>query len=145
MSPSRRAASGTCTPCGASVYVGAEDVSGFKIRLAAAKRAAGLSLSEAIGVFCYPEAIDLRDPHSVRGFIYFLQGCGTPFIGVSIDTYAAATPGAAENSSEGTTVAMAAAQQIRDALSVSVILVHHSNAGGTQSGAIARCVAPPTA
>src|SRR5262245_2836020 len=44
---------------GLSIYIGAEDVAGWKVRLAAAKRAAGLSLVHPIGVYCFPEAIDL--------------------------------------------------------------------------------------
>jgi AAA domain len=51
---------------------------------------------------------------------------------VCVDTYAAATPGASENSSEDTTTAMVHAQKWRDALGVTVILVHHTNAGGSR-------------
>lgn len=117
---------------GASLYVGAEDVAGFKVRLAAKKRAAGLSLSAVVGVYTFPEAIDLRDPVSVSGFIRFVQAQGGAFVLVVVDTYAAATPGAVENSSEDTTAAMAAAQRIREALNVTVLLIHHSNAAGTR-------------
>jgi len=117
---------------GASIYVGAEDVSGFKIRLAAAKRAARLSLSHTVGVFCFPEAIDLLSDVSVDRFLTFIRESGGAFELVTIDTYSASTPGAAENSSEDTTAAMMHAQQIRDALRATVVLVHHTNASGTR-------------
>ena len=51
---------------------------------------------------------------------------------VVVDTYAAATPGASENSSEDTTTAMVHAQHWRDTLGVTVILVHHTNATGSR-------------
>jgi hypothetical protein len=117
---------------GASVYVATEDVSGFKIRLAAAKRAAGLSLDVVIGVYTFPEPIDLRDQISVDRFKRFLEEAGGPLELVVVDTYAAATPGASENSSEDTTLAMANAQRWRDALNLTVLLVHHTNAGGSR-------------
>jgi hypothetical protein len=58
---------------GESCYVGAEDVSGWKVRLNSAKRAAGFPLDQCIGVHTFPDAIDLRDSASVRGFIAFLR------------------------------------------------------------------------
>ena len=117
---------------GGSVYVATEDVSGFKVRLRAAKQAAQLSLTHSIGVYTFPEPIDLRDAVSVDRFTRFLSDAGGAFELVVVDTYAAATPGASENSSEDTTVAMAHAQRWRDALGVAVLLVHHTNAGGSR-------------
>jgi hypothetical protein len=118
-------------PC-ASVYVATEDVSGFKVRLRAAKRAARLALDQPIGVYTFPEPIDLRDPGSMARFRAFLQQLEVPFGCVVVDTYAAATPGANENSAEDTTLAMVHAQQWRDALGVTVIIVHHTNATGSR-------------
>lgn len=117
---------------GNCLYVGAEDVSGWKVRLIAAKIAARLSLSSAIGVVTFPEAIDLRDSESVRRFIDLVQSSGDTFMVIAIDTFAASTPGANENSSEDMTVAITHAQLIRDELKASVLLVHHTNAGGTR-------------
>ncbi|HEY0876689.1 MAG TPA: AAA family ATPase [Vicinamibacterales bacterium] len=119
---------------GASCYVATEDPAGFKVRLRAAKRAAKLPLDAAIGVYTFPEPIDLRDSVSVAGFSRFLQqqSATLPLELVIVDTYAAATPGASENSSEDTTTAMVHAQQWRDRLGVTVILVHHTNAGGSR-------------
>lgn len=119
---------------GASVYVATEDPAGFKTRLRAAKRAAKLPLDVPIGVYTFPEPIDLRDATSVAQFTRFLQQA-QPAIHlelVIVDTYASATPGASENSSEDTTTAMVHAQQWRDRLGVTVILVHHTNAGGSR-------------
>ncbi|MEP7306320.1 MAG: AAA family ATPase [Acidobacteriota bacterium] len=117
---------------GASVYVATEDVSGFKVRLRAAKIAANLSLEHCIGVYTFPEPIDLRDPVSVNRFTRFVESTDVRMELVVVDTYAAATPGASENSSEDTTTAMAHAQTWRDQLNTSVLLVHHTNAGGSR-------------
>jgi RecA-family ATPase len=78
---------------------------------------------------------DLREPGSVSRFIETVRAAGHPFELLTVDTYGAATPGAAENSSEDTTAAMAAAARIRDALAATVCLVHHTNASATRSDA----------
>jgi len=119
---------------GSSVYVATEDPQGFKVRLRAAKRAACIPLNRSIGVYTFPEPIDLRDPVSVIRFRLFLAQTEfpQPLELIVVDTYAAATPGSSENSSEDTTIAMTHAQQWRDLLGVSVILVHHTNAGGSK-------------
>jgi hypothetical protein len=118
-----------------SIYVGAEDPSGFKVRLAAEKRSRRLDLDEAIGVFTFPEAVDLRDPLNVTAFAKFIESQfpddGKPGLLV-IDTYAASTPGAVENSFEDTSTAVKHAQYLRDTLGCAVLLVHHTNAGGSR-------------
>jgi hypothetical protein len=116
-------------PC---CYVAAEDVSGFKVRLRAAKLAAGFSLEVPIGLYCFPEPIDLRDPVSVNAYIHFMQDSGVALELTVIDTFASATPGAAENSSEDMSTAMAAAARIQDALECGIVLVHHTNAAGNR-------------
>src|SRR5436190_19750617 len=81
---------------GASIYVSTEDVAGFKVRLRAAKAAAGLSLVDTIGIYTFPEAIDLCDAADIARFIAFVEQTDvTPEL-VVVDTYAGATPGAAE-------------------------------------------------
>jgi hypothetical protein len=117
---------------GASIYVGAEDVSGWKVRLASAKRAAGYSLEDVIGCYCFPEPLDLRAPEAVARFIRFARETEQIYLRVTFDTFAASTPGASENSSEDMTAAMAAAQKVRDELGVNVTLIHHTNAGGSR-------------
>ena len=117
---------------GESVYVAAES-GGFHTRLAAAKRARGFALDVRIGVHTFPASIDLRDRRCVDAFIKRVQQKHpAPLEIIAIDTYAAATPGAAENTSEDTTVAMAAAGHIGRTLNATVILVHHTNAAGTR-------------
>ena len=121
---------------GASVYVGAEDPGGFKVRLRAAKQAARLSLDRPIGCYTFPEAIDLRDVTAVARFSAFLERAfesgDLPREVLFIDTYAASVPGANENSAEDTTVAMDHAHKWRAQLGVTVILIHHTNASGTR-------------
>lgn len=114
-----------------SVYVAAES-GGFPARLAAAKRARKLSLNIPVGVYTFPGGIDLRDRRSVDTFVTFIEAQQPTAEIVAIDTYAAATPGAAETTSEDTTMAMAAAGVIGRALAATVILVHHTNAAGTR-------------
>jgi hypothetical protein len=122
---------------GASVCVVAEDAPGFKMRVRAAKRAARLPLDVPIGVQAFTaQTIDLRDMLSVCRFIRFLQNqrkdWPRPLRTVAIDTYGASTPGSNENSSEDTTICMMHAQLMRDKLDATIILIHHTNAGGSR-------------
>ncbi|MEO8520042.1 MAG: AAA family ATPase [Acidobacteriota bacterium] len=119
---------------GACLYVAAEDRTGFKQRARAAKRAALAPLDQPIGLYTFPEAVDIRDGAAVQRFAQFLLA-GTyrqPLVCLVIDTYAASTSGGNENSSEDTTLAMVNAQFLRDALNVTVILIHHTNAAGSR-------------
>ncbi len=104
------------------------------MRLRAAKRAAQLPLTTPIGVYTFPEPIDLRDPVSVGTFEVFLRQYPflLPLELIIVDTYAAALVGAAENSSEDTGLAMDHARRWSTRLGVTVILVHHMNAAGTR-------------
>jgi hypothetical protein len=117
---------------GASVYVAMEDVAGFKTRLRAAKIAAGVPLSSAIGVYTFPEPIDLRDQITMAQFSRFVSKANVGIDTIVLDTYAAGMPGAAENSSEDTTLAMSHAAKWRAELGATVLIVHHTNAGGSR-------------
>jgi KaiC/GvpD/RAD55 family RecA-like ATPase len=123
---------------GASIYVAAEDTSGWKVRLRAAKRANGNSMTVPLDVFTFPEAVDLLESVSVERFIQFVraEGEGKPWLRtlecVIVDTYAAATVGGDENSSEDTSAAVTNARRIMAALNCSVVLVHHPNASGSR-------------
>ncbi len=121
---------------GSTVCAAAEDPGGFKLRLRASKLAARLPLDQAIGVFTFPDAVDLRDPVHVEKFGRFLErGFENGDMArelLIIDTYAAAMPGANENASEDTTTAMLHAQRWRDRLGLTVLLIHHTNASGTR-------------
>jgi hypothetical protein len=119
---------------GATVYVATEDVSGFKVRLMAWKRVHQLALDEVLGVYTFPEPIDLLDALCVARFTRFLQDATfmLPLELLVIDTYAGVTPGANENAAEVMTVAMEHARRWRTLLSCTVLVVHHSNATGTR-------------
>ena len=93
---------------GPSVCVTAEDPQGFKQRLQAAKRAARISTTERIGVYTFPEAIDMRDAPSVVRFERFLldQQWAQPLQTICVDTYAASAPGSNENSADDVTTTM---------------------------------------
>lgn len=121
---------------GGTICAAAEDPGGFKLRIAAKKRADHLPLDRPLGIYTFPESVDLRDAVSVRRFADFLERAfesGEPSRELLvIDTYAAAMPGANENSSEDTTTAMAHAFQWRDRLGLTVLLVHHTNASGNR-------------
>ncbi|MFN7982943.1 MAG: AAA family ATPase [Vicinamibacterales bacterium] len=118
---------------GASIYVAAEDLQGFKTRVRAAKAAIGFRLDAPIGVYTFPDVFDLRDNDQVRRFVRFVKDAEIDDLRlVVLDTFAASTPGASENSSEDMTQSVTAAQLIRSELDVAVILVHHSNAAGTR-------------
>jgi hypothetical protein len=121
---------------GATVYAGTDDPHGWKPRLLAKKADAGLDLNTAIGVYLFAEPLNLLDAAAVEAFIAFIVGAGAergmPIELLMIDTYAASTPGASENSSEDTTRAIVNAQRLRDALGATVVLAHHTNAGGSR-------------
>lgn len=118
---------------GNSVYVAAEDPSGFKSRLAAAKGAASLTLSSSVGIYTFPDTIDLLDAGSVGAFTSFLQSKDlAPLECVVVDTFASVTPGAQENDSAVMTQAMSAARSWVRELGVSVIILHHTNAAGSR-------------
>lgn len=119
---------------GAVLYVGAEDPAGFKVRLRAAKQAAGLDVTQRIGVYTFPEAIDLCDPVQVSRFEAFLSRhqADRPWEIIIGDTFAALTPGAAENSSEDVTTAMVHALRWRNTFGATVLFNHHTNAAGTR-------------
>jgi hypothetical protein len=119
---------------GAVVYLGAEDVGGWKVRLRTAKRAAGLALDRSIGVFTFPEAIDLRDPVSVGLFGEYVRAVAdeVPLVLTLIDTYSASMAGAQETSSEDTTTALDHVGRLVGKLGCSVLFAHHTNASGTR-------------
>jgi hypothetical protein len=117
---------------GPTVYVAADDVPGWKVRLSAAKRAAGFEATQVIGCYTFPDVLDLRDSGQIDRFVRFARECKVLFETVTYDTFAASTPGASENSSEDMTAAMVNAQKVRDALDVGVRIIHHSNASGTR-------------
>lgn len=118
---------------GSSVMVCAEDVGGYKVRLRTAKLAAHIPLTRPLGCYTFPDAIDFRDPVAIASFAAFVKHfeMPQPLELVIVDTYAASMPGAAENSSEDTTLALAHAERWQSALGCAVLFVHHTNASGS--------------
>lgn len=119
---------------GSVVYVGPDDPGGWKPRLAAAKRDLGLPLDKPVGIYLFTEPFNLLEAQRVETLSAFLRGYDwpAPIALVIIDTYAACLPGANENGSEDTTRAMAALQSLRSAVQATVLLCHHTNAGGSR-------------
>lgn len=115
---------------GPVVYVACEDASGFKQRLRAWKVAHGYRLDHLIGVYTYPEALQLLDLAQVSQFQEIVRAIRPASIW--IDTYAAATPGSTETSSEDVTLAMTHARQWAEELDALVGIVHHTNASGSR-------------
>ncbi len=119
---------------GSTVYMAMEDPAGFNLRMTAWKSGAGLALESPIGVYTFPCGLDLRDEKLVHLFEQFLREktFSQSLECIVVDTYAAATPGANENSAEDTTRALAHAQSWKERLGVTVLLVHHANAAGSR-------------
>lgn len=115
---------------GPVVYVACEDASGFKQRLRAWKVAHGFDLDQVIGVYTWPEPLQLLDLAQVSQFQEVVRTIRP--VSIWIDTYAAATPGSTETSSEDVTLAMTHARQWADELDAHVGLVHHTNASGSR-------------
>jgi len=77
-----------------------------------------------------PEPINLLAAEEIDALIALARPI-EPRI-VAIDTYAGATPGANENSSEDMTTATSHARRLAEALRCVVMLVHHTNASGSR-------------
>lgn len=120
---------------GGCIYVPSEDMSGWKIRLEAAKQLARIDPSHSIGVFTFEPGMNLLDPVMVDQFIAFwgaAQAQGAAFSLVVFDTLSGMMPGANENAIEAMGVALDRAGQIGKALGATVLLSHHTNASGTR-------------
>ncbi len=114
------------------LYVPSEDVSGFKVRLAAAKQQARLAADHVVGVCTFDEGLNLLDVTMVTQFIRFVREQAGAFVTIIIDTLSGSMPGANENAIEAMGLAMAHAKLIMDELDVTVILLHHTNASGNR-------------
>ncbi len=113
---------------GACLYVAAEDVAGFKVRLRAWTVDAGVP---DVAVWTFPQAVSLLEPAAVERFLTLVRGQQT-WRAVVFDTYAASIEGGQENSGEVSQVAAGLARRVGDALSCLAGIVHHSNAQGTR-------------
>lgn len=111
-------------------YVAAEGVAGFGNRLAAYSRHNDLPLTD-LPVFVRGGSILLND--SALELAEAVKQLGDVGI-VVIDTLAAVTPGANENTSEDMGQAIASANLVMQSTGASVILIHHANKSGEMRG-----------
>lgn len=110
------------------VYVAAEGAEGFRTRVKAYHEHHGAILD---GLFVRPGSL-LLDMH-VTGLCEAVNALGNVGV-VVIDTLAAVTPGANENTSEDMGRAIAHANLITEATGAAVILIHHANKNGEMRG-----------
>lgn len=111
-------------------YIAAEGVAGFGNRLAAYSRHHEVGMDE-VPLFVRGGSFLLKTQTlEVIEEINALGGVGI----VVIDTLAAVTPGANENTSEDMGLAIQSAQLIIEATGATVILIHHTNKGGDMRG-----------
>lgn len=111
-------------------YVAAEGVAGFGNRLAAYSKHNDLPLAD-LPVFVRGGSILLND--SALELAKAVNELGDVGI-VVIDTLAAVTPGANENTSEDMGQAIASANLVMQSTGASVILIHHANKSGEMRG-----------
>ena len=126
---------------GGVLYIAAESGRGLKKRLRAYRAWHGLEPKEPLPFVLLPGKFNLfADDTDTDALIedgvewnrLFLEQFGVPLRLVVIDTFAAATAGADENSARDVTPVLARANRISDELGVAVSVVHHANAGGVK-------------
>lgn len=111
-------------------YIAAEGVSGFGNRLAAYAKFHNINLTD-LPVLVRGGALDLKKQFlDISEQVNAIGDVGI----VVIDTLAAVTPGANENTSEDMGAAVDAAQRIIEATGATVILIHHTNKAGDIRG-----------
>lgn len=126
---------------GGVLYIAAESGRGLKKRLRAYRAWHDLKAKDPLPFILLPGKFNLfADDESADALIedgvewnrLFLERFGVPLRLVVIDTFAAATPGADENSARDVTPVLARANRISEELNVAVSVVHHANAGGVK-------------
>ena len=126
---------------GGVLYIAAESGRGLKKRLRAYRAWHDLDpqvplpfvlLPGKFNMFANDEDVDALIEDGGEWNRLFLDRFGVPLRLVVIDTFAAATPGADENSARDVTPVLARANRISEQLNVAVSVVHHANAGGAK-------------
>lgn len=115
---------GKRTQQGLCVYVVAEGASGFRSRARAYAKEQGIPL-EGLGVGVIADAPNLTQATDMLYVDAALEAFGFPVLFV-VDTLAASTPGANENSGEDMGVALAHCKGISRKTGAMVMLVHHT-------------------
>lgn len=130
---------GQRTERGGVLYIAAESGRGLKKRMRAYREWYSLPGNEALPFVLLPGSFNLyaddKDTDALIGdgvgwHDLFKERFGVPLRYIIVDTFAAATPGADENSSRDVTPVLARAVRIAKELNVAVSVVHHANAGG---------------
>ena len=121
---------------GGVVYQAGESAKGVRRkRLPAYRRHHGVTLTDDIPFVMLSKPVDLygnadHAPALIAEVKHWSARMTVPLELVVIDTYAAATPGADENSAKDMTAVLARCQKIVDETGAHVLLVHHMNAAG---------------
>lgn len=124
---------------GGVLYIAAESGRGLKKRLRAYREWHGLPATDPLPFVLLPgkfnlyandEDTDALIEDGVGWHSLFQERFGVPLRLVVVDTFAAATPGADENSVRDIGPVLARATRIAEDLGVAVSVVHHANAGG---------------
>ncbi|MBN9441125.1 AAA family ATPase [Bosea sp. (in: a-proteobacteria)] len=132
---------GNATVRGGVIYIAAESGRGVKKRLRAYRAWNELKPDLDLPFILLPGQFDLYGAEdNTKDLLedaklydtYFKETFGVPLRLIIIDTFAAATPGADENSSKDIGLALKRATQVSTQTGANVQLVHHMNAGGTK-------------
>lgn len=132
---------GNATVRGGVIYIAAESGRGVKKRLRAYRAWNELKPDVDLPFILLPGQFDLYGAEDNTAALlddaklydtYFKETFGVPLRLIIIDTFAAATPGADENSSKDVGLALKRATAISTQTGANVQLVHHMNAGGTK-------------
>jgi hypothetical protein len=115
---------------------GSPDVPG---RVAAAKLAAGLSITEPCGFYNWTEPVALMNPASVTAFIRAVKPLQPRIVVIDNWAQSLAVTDGDDNSSRDVGVAVGQADRIRRELGCTVLIIHHDNKNGSSergSGAL---------
>jgi hypothetical protein len=118
------------SPPGRVVYIATEGTAHVSVRLRGWFTNAGLDLSESVGFYLYPDAVNLLTPAAVVAFIDDAAAISPTLI--VVDTLARCIVGADENSAKDMGLAIEACDRIRRTTAATVLLVHHTGKDGGQ-------------
>lgn len=108
---------------GRSVYICAEGGGGFRTRVRAYAAENQIDPNTLPGVI--PEAPNLLEVEDIKSLVHSIRAYG-PIDIIWVDTFAATTPGADENTSKDIGLALSHCKSLSRILNCLVVLVHHS-------------------
>jgi hypothetical protein len=111
---------------GGVVYVAGEGVGGLSVRIRAMRTA--YQIPANIPFWIVPRAVSFRDPKAVAALFEAIKATvyDEPIGLVVLDTLARAMPGVDENSAEEVGVVVAACDELKFALSATIMPIHHA-------------------